>query len=300
VAQFWREAQNGTCETGRYRMPYWSWGNGPPLILIHGVADSKASFVVFAARLSAHFRCIAYDLPNGHDDGARLWQYKHEDLIADLWVLLDHLGIERAYVLGSSFGSTVALAALAGRPERLPRAVLQGPLVHRPLRRAERLLSWLARLLPGPTSRIPRRAKLLDLVHGNPFRGRPPEVWQAFLEWTGRARLAALGHQTHWLHRLDLRALLPLVRQPVLLVCGDCDPIVPLERAEYIRSALSAGGMIVLEGCGHQPSYTHAEAFAEVVREFLTPPPDAGGLHVSEPGFATCGRACAEKGQRPS
>jgi pimeloyl-ACP methyl ester carboxylesterase len=298
-ARFWRESLHGSCRTGRYRMPYWTWGSGPPLVFIHGVADNRASFILPAAYLSAHFRCIAYDLPNGHDDGSRLWSYRHEHLVADLWALLDQLGVERSYVLGSSFGSTVALAALGQRPERLPRAVLQGPFVYRPLRRAERWLSSLARFLPGPTARIPRRAKLLELVHGKPFRGQPPEVWRAFLEWTGRARLAALGHQAQWLHRLDLRPLLPFIRQPVLLICGDCDPAVPLHHAEAIHSALPAGGMVVLEGCGHLPSYTHPEPLAEVVRQFLTPPPLAAGRLASAPASAACGRFGAEKGQSP-
>jgi pimeloyl-ACP methyl ester carboxylesterase len=297
MARFWRETEHGSCNTERYRMPYWSWGSGPPLVFIHGMADSRASFVLPAARLSAHFRCIAYDLPNGFDDGARLGRYRHEHLVADLWALLDHLGVERAYVLGSSFGSTVALSALADRPQRLPRAVMQGPLVHRPLRRAERWLSWLARLLPGPTAGIPRREKLLNLVHGKPFADQPAEVWRAFVDWTGQARLAALGHQAQWLHRLDLRPALSGIRQPVLLVCGERDPVVSLERAEAIRSALPAGGMVVLEGCGHLPSYTHAEAFAEVVRQFLTPPPAAGAPLASAPGSGACARASTEREQ---
>jgi pimeloyl-ACP methyl ester carboxylesterase len=299
MARFWRESAHGICRTGRYRMPYWSWGSGPPLVYIHGVADSRASFVLLAVRLSSQFRCIAYDLPNGFDDGARLWRYRHEDLVADLWALLDELGVERSYVLGSSFGSTVALSALAQRPLRLPRAVLQGPLVHRPLRRAECWLSWLARLLPGPTARIPRREKLLRLVHGKPFVGQPEEVWRAFVDWTGRARLTALGHQAHWLHRLDLWPILSGIRQPVLLVCGDHDPAVSLDQAEAIRSALPAGGMAVLEGCGHLPNYTHPGPFAEVVRQFLTPPPAAGVPLVSSPASGACARARSETEQSP-
>jgi pimeloyl-ACP methyl ester carboxylesterase len=271
LARFDREAQRGVCDTSRYRMPYYTWGAGPPLVFIHGVADSSASFRMPIARLAGHFRCIAYDLPSGHGDGARLWRYRHEHLVADLFALLDHLGVGRCYVLGSSFGATVALRALRARPERLPRAVLQGGLAYRPLRRAERWLSWLARFLPGPTARIPRREKLLALIHREPFARQPEEVWRAFVDWTGQARLAALGHQTQWLHRLDLRPDLPEVRQPVLLVQGDCDRVVPLPHADMLRAGLPSAGLVILEGCGHVPSYTHPEAFAEVVRQFLTP-----------------------------
>jgi pimeloyl-ACP methyl ester carboxylesterase len=292
VARYWREANCGVCVTGRYRMPYFVWGNGPSLVFIHGVGDSSTSFLLPIARLSAHFRCIAYNLPSGQD-GARLWRYRHEDLVADLWALLDQLGIERAYVLGSSFGATIALRALAERPDRLPRAVLQGGFAHRPLRRAERWLSWLARFLPGPTARLPKREKLLKLVHGEMFRDQPPEVWRAFIDWTGRSRLAALGHQAWWLNRLDLRPLLPTIRQPVLLVCGDRDRLAPLAHAEMMNASLPSAGMVVLEGCGHFPSYTHAEPFAEVVRQFLTPPERLACAFSA----GSDGQAAGERGQ---
>src|SRR6185312_2875681 len=66
LARFEREAVPGTCDTGRYRLPYYSWGEGPPLLFVHGVGDSCRSFIQPISRLSAHFRCIAYDLPSGH------------------------------------------------------------------------------------------------------------------------------------------------------------------------------------------------------------------------------------------
>src|SRR4051812_41971096 len=76
-ARFEREAVRGTCDTGRYRMPYYSWGAGPPLVFIHGASDSSHSYVLPIAYLSSHFRCVAYDLPAGGPDGARLRSYRH-------------------------------------------------------------------------------------------------------------------------------------------------------------------------------------------------------------------------------
>ena len=141
LQRFDREAVRGVCDTGRYRMPYYVWGEGPPLVFVHGAMDSSRAWVMPISRLSAHFRCVAYDLPNGRDDGARLGRHTHAGLVADFFALLDHLGRRRGYVFASSFGSTIALPALRERPERLPRAVLQGGLALRPLRRLERFLA---------------------------------------------------------------------------------------------------------------------------------------------------------------
>ena len=61
---------------------------------------------------SRWFRCIAYDLPSGREDGACLKRYTHADLVNDLWSVLDHLDVKQSYLYAAGFGSTVALAAL--------------------------------------------------------------------------------------------------------------------------------------------------------------------------------------------
>ena len=62
----------------------------------------------------------------------------------------------------------------------------------------------------------------------------------------------------------------------MLLVCGDRDTVVPPRHTQMLQAGLPSAGVVVLEGCGHVPSYTHPEAFAEVVRQFLTPPARPG------------------------
>lgn len=271
-ARFEREAIHGVCKTGRYRMAYYIWGEGPPLLFVHGLGDSGHSFLQPISRLSTHFRCIAYELPSGHRDGARLYRYEHDHLIADIWSLLDHLDLRQSYILGSSFGCTIVLKALLARPDRLPRAILQGGLVYRPLHRAERMLAYWGRFLPGQMASLPLREKVLLKTIGTGFNKSFPDVWTYFLECTGRARLATVAHQAYMLNRLDLRSILPGIRQPVLLICGDQDRVVPRPHEEMLLQGLPNAGRVVIEGCGHVPSYTHPEILAEVIRHFLTPP----------------------------
>ena len=272
VARFEREATRGVCDTGRYRMPYYTWGQGPPLVFIHGAADTALSFRLVIGHLAASFRCIAYTLPQGAGDGARLGGYHHADLVEDLWALFAHLGLERAYVLGSSFGSTIALAAMRHHPERIPRAILQGGTAYRPLRFLERVLTFGLRFFPGKMAKLRRRERLLARIHRPCFEGLPEEVYRAFVEWTGEARLAALGHQARLLHGVDLRPNLPEIRQPVLLLHGERDSVMPRRHADALLAGLASAGLVVLEGAGHVPQYTHPEMLAQVIRRFLTPP----------------------------
>jgi pimeloyl-ACP methyl ester carboxylesterase len=272
LQRFEREAVRGECRTGRYRCRYYLWGEGAPLVFVPGLSDDAVSFVLPIALLSRHFRCIAYDLPAGRSDGARLGRYCHADLVADLRALLDSLHIERAYLFGSSFGSTITLAALRAHPERFPRAVLQGGFAHRPLAPAEVLLARLARGLPGCVGSLPFRDPMLRPGHYAPFAARPPEVWHFMLHRWGKLPIAALAQRALLLHRIDLRPILPVLRQPVLLVCGDGDHLVGQACEDVLLRGLPQATRVELCHCGHVPQFTHPEVLAEVVRRFLLPP----------------------------
>jgi pimeloyl-ACP methyl ester carboxylesterase len=267
-----QEASHGVSDTGRYRCRYFSWGQGPALVFVPGVAASGRSFVLPIALLAAHFRCIAYDLPMGHGDQARLGRLTHGGLVADLFALLDHLDIAQAYVYGSSFGSTIALAAMHARPQRLPRAVLQGGFAWRPLARTELALARMARYWPGRMRLLPFRVKAMQRVHHGPFADRDPAIWRYFLEASGDVPIATLARHGLLLHQTDLRPILGTIHQPVLMICGDRDPLVRPEHEEILLQGLPNVRRLELDNCGHFPYYTHAELLAALMRQFLTPP----------------------------
>jgi pimeloyl-ACP methyl ester carboxylesterase len=270
--RFERESVRGICDTGGYHCHYYVWGTGPPLILVPGLADDALSFLLLSSHLVSHFRCIAYDLPGGRGDGARLGRYTHFDLVADLIALLDHLNIRQSYAFGSSFGSTIVLAALHAHPERLPRAVLQGGFAYRRLAPAEILLARVARYWPGPMRLLPFRKALLRRCHYRPFVSRSPQLWEYFLLRTNAPPIAAVAHRAVMLHELDLRPILREIRQPVLLICGEGDPLVGPECEETLLHGLPSAWQVKIEGCGHNPLFSHPEVLADLVGRFFTPP----------------------------
>jgi pimeloyl-ACP methyl ester carboxylesterase len=243
------------------------------LLLIPGLADDARSFVPVCSILADHFRCIAYDLPAGQGDGARLQGYRHADLVADVFALLDHQGLRQSYLFGSSFGSTIALGALYRQPERLPRGILQGGFARRPLAPVGVLLASFARYWPGLQAALPFCPALLRQVHFRPFAAREPEWWEYYVARWGHPALTAMGHRARLIHGLDLRPLLRHIRQPVLLICGDCDPLVDKSCEDTLLRGLPSAGRVELSGCGHNPILSHPEVLAEVVRRFLTPRP---------------------------
>ena len=266
-----REAQHGVADTGRYRCPYVVWGRGPTLVLIPGMGLDAVSFAMLMARLQEHFRCISFDLPDGQADGAHLKSYRHQDFVADLFALLDHLAIRETMLLGSSFGSTIALAAMHLQPGRFSRAILQGGFARRPLAWTEVLAASFARYLPGRLGQLPLARRALEHSTRAEFQERESDVWDFFIAQNLHVPISAFATRALIIDRLDLRPILPAIRQPVLMVCGDRDRLVGKTCEEELKRGLPLAARAEIEQCGHVPQLTHPEVLAEVVRQFLVP-----------------------------
>jgi pimeloyl-ACP methyl ester carboxylesterase len=270
LSAFRAAAVRGTFDTGRYRMRYFAWGSGPPLVFIHGMADAGEAFVMVMRRLVERFTCVAYELPDGTTDGSRLVRYTHADYTADLLALLDHLKFGRAAVVGSSFGSVIALAALAGAPHRFTHGVLQNGFACRPLNRFQRVLARIARYWPGWFADWPEiHAFVMRRVERQTVAAVPPEVAQFFLRHGAHTPIAACALRSLAIDRTDLRPLLPTIRTPVLLITGDCDRLVPRSCWDEIERLLPDAKRQEFAGCGHYPQYTHPALMASTIASFL-------------------------------
>jgi pimeloyl-ACP methyl ester carboxylesterase len=98
---------------------YQQVGQGPDLVLVHGLFCNLAFwYLTVAPMLAKRFRVTVYDL-RGHGHTERMpTGYRAIDLADDLVALLDHLGIDRAHLVGHSFGGAVTLACAARHPHR--------------------------------------------------------------------------------------------------------------------------------------------------------------------------------------
>ena len=128
LARFGREATRGVVDTGRYRMRYYAWGEGPPLAFVPGLSDTERSFLLPVARLASDFRCIAYDR-RGHGrsdqpDGG----YDYSTLADDLEAVLAHYDVRDAVVVAHSMAGGEAVRHLTRHGTgRVARLVLVAP-----------------------------------------------------------------------------------------------------------------------------------------------------------------------------
>lgn len=269
LERFRREAHTGVCDTGRYRLTFRAWGQGPALIVVPGVAGNLETHVLPLSRLSRNFCCISYTLPAGGDDGATLANLTHDDLVADVVSLADHLGVKASAVWGTSFGATIALAALAKHPDRFTIGILQTPYARRPLAPAEALLARFARYWPGTLSRVPTWLAIEERAHAAEFAALEPARWPFYLETAGKTPIAALARRAILAHRLDLRSVLPTIQQPAFLISGEYETAQTRARAEEVRAGLPSVARAEIDGCGDLPHLTHPEVLCEAIEQFM-------------------------------
>jgi pimeloyl-ACP methyl ester carboxylesterase len=266
-----REGRPGVCDTGRYLCRYVLWGDGPPIVFIHGISDVARSFAMIAADLCRDFTCILYELPTGEEDHAGMGGYRHAHFVNDLIALLDHLNLERTYIFASSFGATIALRALAEQPQRFARAVLQGAFARRPVHPRETILAQFARYWRGRMRSLPVRTSLKNPKESMVFDTAPPDRATFLQDNCGSAPISTVARIGLVISKLDLRPILRKIQKPIRLIGGDRDGIVPFALEQEVLAGLPNAERIEIPICGHVPHYTHSALLAELIRQFFTP-----------------------------
>jgi len=112
-------------DVGDLRMRYLDWGgDGPPVMALHGLASSSHWYDIVVPLLRNHYRIIAPD-QRGHGQTTQATTgYDWATLSGDVARLMDHLGMDKAAVLGHSWGGNVATNMAALYPDRVNRVVM--------------------------------------------------------------------------------------------------------------------------------------------------------------------------------
>lgn len=105
------------------RLAYDATGEGPPLIILHGLFGSARNWQSPARRLAGHFRVICVDQRN-HGRSAHTAGFDYTDMAADLGALMDELGLPAANLVGHSMGGKTAMSFALAHPERVTRLVM--------------------------------------------------------------------------------------------------------------------------------------------------------------------------------
>lgn len=270
----------------RYRMG----GEGPAVLLIHGMAGSSRTWKdVTDLLVREGHTVIAPDLL-GHGLSAKpMGDYSLGAFASGLRDLLGVIDVERATIVGHSLGGGVAMQLAYQHPELVERLALvaSGGL--------GREVSWMLRALTLPGAELlwpvlfpsfvrDRGNDVSRLLHERGLRApHLAEMWRAYASLAGAENKGAFlrtlrsvvdpGGQT-----VSARDRLYLASSiPTLIVWGDQDPIIPIEHGRAAHETIEGSRFEVLEGCGHFPHVEDPRRFTDVLEEFIatTEPADA-------------------------
>jgi pimeloyl-ACP methyl ester carboxylesterase len=261
---------------------YRTAGDGPVVLLVHGMAGSSATWGHVMPALAKRFKVVAPDLL-GHGASAKPpTEYSLGTHANGLRDLLNALGHERATCVGQSFGGGVVMQMAYQFPERCARLVLVssgglGPEVNFLLRAlsvpgADQVLSLAcAPRMQEAASRVATWLRRVGVRAGPAGE----EVWRSYASLadadsrraffrTLRAVIDLNGQTVGAGNRLYLAAHIP-----TLIVWGRRDPLIPVRHAIAAHAAILGSRLEIFEGVGHYPHCEAPARFVEVLVDFI-------------------------------
>lgn len=238
-----RRSEQYSCRKGMLR--YRTYGDGPPLLLVHGLAGSSLWWKHNAATFAQHFTVYVVEL-SGYGTN-RAWRPLRLQAAADcLASLITSISAHRAHIIGHSMGGQISVHLAASYPERVDRLVLAGAsglvrsdILHMALRLPS--AAWHSPLSFAPVlARDAMRAGPLNLL------------------------LSTLD-----ILKDDTTTALAQITAPTLLVWGEHDVLVPPALGTAAQQLLRGSELVVLNGAGHNVMWDRADDFNRVVLQFL-------------------------------
>jgi pimeloyl-ACP methyl ester carboxylesterase len=255
---------------------YFVAGQGPPLVLVHGLGGSATNWVELAPLLAPHFRLVIPDLP-GHGASEPLAGVSGLQPYADrVAAVMEHERASPAPLVGHSLGGLVVLRLALRRPDSVSALVLAaaaGLSVGSPWGR--NLLTAVTVVRPGRLAGryrllVARSRLLRRIVFGVVSVADPVGLSEVSVEGflAGQALHTDTGSAWRAVRDDDPRQELERLGRPALVLWGAEDVQLPLDDAfEYSRRLHAP--VRVIAGCGHLLIGERPEPCADAIREFL-------------------------------
>ncbi|MDT5091962.1 MAG: hypothetical protein QOH60_1325 [Mycobacterium sp.] len=267
-----------------YRRAFRVAGEGPAILLIHGIGDNSSTWETVQTKLAQRFTVIAPDLlGHGKSDKPRA-DYSVAAYANGMRDLLAVLDIDRVTVVGHSLGGGVTMQFAYQYPQLVERIVLVGTGgVTKDVNIALRLASLpmgseaLALLrMPGAVPALQIFGRFIGTVFGSTKFGRDlPDVLRVLTELPeptassafSRTLRAVVDWRGQVVTMLDRCYLTQSV--PVQLIWGQDDSVVPVSHALLAHAAMPGSELEIFDKSGHFPFHDFPERFVEVVERFI-------------------------------
>lgn len=259
-------------------------GSGEPLLLIHGWGMHGGVWAETAERLARDFRVHVVDLPgHGESKGQRTADSRQnagwgecgaQPILRDI---VDQLAVQFTAplsVCGWSLGGIIAQQWALREPEKVRRLMLVAStpcFTRRPgwdCGMALETLAQFAAELENDHAATLRRFLALQL-RGSANERALLALLRERLFSRGEPDMTALRGGLEVLRDADLRAMLPQIHQPALVIAGERDRLTPPQASHYMAQVMPDARLIEIEGAAHAPFLSHPQQFAGAVTDFV-------------------------------
>lgn len=244
-------------------------GDGEPLVLLNGIMMTTQSWVLQKRALLDRYRLVMHDFRGQMKSAKPPGPYSMQQHVDDLRALLDHLGIERALFVGTSYGGEVGMMFAAQHPERVKKLAVIACVSEVGPDLAAKIEQW-SRAALGATpeefydTTVPynyspefREAHPEILEQGRQrVAALPPEFFQAFAELVDAFREL---HVTEDLERITAKTL---------VLAAEGDALKPLPYSRLIAERIPNARLEIIPG-GHAIVIENADAVNEALLRFL-------------------------------
>jgi pimeloyl-ACP methyl ester carboxylesterase len=254
---------------------------GEPLLLMHGLGATKASWLTVLPQLAARYRVMVIDLPGFGRSSKPIGRYDAAWFCGHVCRFLDSMGVERCHAAGNSMGGKVAMELAMLDPERVMDVMCLCPasaFSDRPMLRLVQLLRPELGVAVGfvPRSRV---RKTIESLFSNPGSldgvwieaaiddftriWRNPKARGAFFAAARSIYLEEPHGEAGFFTRLEL------METPSLFIYGEQDGIITHHFGRKIEQTLPSAEVHVWQDCGHVPQIEHPDRTAEVMLDFM-------------------------------
>lgn len=240
-------------------------GDGPPVAFSHGLFMDHTMFDPQVQALQDRYRCIGWDERGHGQTGDATEPFTYWDSANDLAALLQNLGVERAVLGGMSQGGYLSLRAALAHPD-----LVQGLILIDTQAGTENpdLLPYYQQLLErwltqGMDDELAATIEAIIVGRGYADAERWKSSWKQLHPGNVRQLFTTLAE------RDDLSDRLGEIRVPALVIHGDHDAAISVDRAEALAAGLPDAQLVLIEGAGHASNLTHPSLVNPHIARFL-------------------------------
>jgi pimeloyl-ACP methyl ester carboxylesterase len=246
-------------------------GSHPPIVFAHGLLWSGRMFDAQVTTLRDRYRCVTFDFRGQGRSAVTRDGYDMDTLSQDATALMVALGLAPCHFAGLSMGGFIGMRLAARRPELLRSLILLETAADAEppanVRRYRQFLLVERLLGPGVVA-----GRVMPIMFGHSFMHDPARAaervaWQRRLAANDRVGVqrATIGV----IERLPIENELGQIKIPTLVIEGDEDTAVPLERAKRTAACIPGARLVMIPRAGHTSSVEEPAAVTAAIENFL-------------------------------